>query len=242
MPNDRLFAPLFVPLLAPGRPILLAVAGLIAAPVHAEPAQRQHGAHVHGVATLNLALDGDHLYLELDSPAANLVGFEHPPGDVNEWQAVDQALEALRAGQDLFLPSPAAGCWLVSAEVEDPWHDDKEHDHDHEAGAHHEEEHAEHDHDAGERHEDEHGEHDHDAGEPHTEEQAEHDHEAAEHADIHAKYLFECARPVELTGLEVRLFERFPATERLRLQYVLGADQGAVTLTAGQPDVQFGRR
>ena len=35
------------------------------------------GAHEHGVAKLNVVLDDNTLELELDSPAMNLVGFEH---------------------------------------------------------------------------------------------------------------------------------------------------------------------
>ncbi|MEX5543051.1 ZrgA family zinc uptake protein, partial [Pseudomonas poae] len=35
------------------------------------------GAHEHGVGRLNAVLDGQTLELELESPAMNLVGFEH---------------------------------------------------------------------------------------------------------------------------------------------------------------------
>ena len=35
------------------------------------------GAHEHGVGRLNAVLDGQALELEFDSPAMNLVGFEH---------------------------------------------------------------------------------------------------------------------------------------------------------------------
>src|SRR3546814_9197080 len=35
------------------------------------------GAHEHGAARLNAALDGNQLELELISPAMNLLGFEH---------------------------------------------------------------------------------------------------------------------------------------------------------------------
>ena len=41
---------------------------------HAEHASL--GAHEHGVAQLNVALDGNTLEIELESPAMNLVGFE----------------------------------------------------------------------------------------------------------------------------------------------------------------------
>ena len=43
-----------------------------------------HDAHVHGVAHLNVALEGNDLYIELTSPAANIVGFEHDPRTQNQ--------------------------------------------------------------------------------------------------------------------------------------------------------------
>ncbi|MGL4932766.1 MAG: ZrgA family zinc uptake protein, partial [Aeromonas sp.] len=36
-----------------------------------------HGAHEHGHGQLNLVVDGDQLMIELQAPAADLVGFEH---------------------------------------------------------------------------------------------------------------------------------------------------------------------
>ena len=36
-------------------------------------------AHVHGVARIDLAVDGDQLTLSLEMPLDNLVGFEHAP-------------------------------------------------------------------------------------------------------------------------------------------------------------------
>ena len=54
------------------------------------------GAHEHGVAKLNVVLDGNTLELELDSPAMNLVGFEHAASsdaDKAKVAAVRQQLE-----------------------------------------------------------------------------------------------------------------------------------------------------
>jgi Protein of unknown function (DUF2796) len=49
-----------------------------------EAERREHGAHEHGVAELNLALDGKELWIEFSSPAVNLVGFEHTPGNAEQ--------------------------------------------------------------------------------------------------------------------------------------------------------------
>ncbi|MBL0952545.1 MAG: DUF2796 domain-containing protein, partial [Pseudomonas sp.] len=57
---------------------------LVAAQAHEHGHDHDHehshdslGAHEHGVASLNAALDGNLLELQLESPAMNLVGFEH---------------------------------------------------------------------------------------------------------------------------------------------------------------------
>ena len=59
---------------------LLPLAIAHAADEHDHDHDHEHGslgAHEHGVGRLNAALDGQTLELELESPAMNLVGFEH---------------------------------------------------------------------------------------------------------------------------------------------------------------------
>jgi len=56
------------------------------------------GAHVHGIASLNLALEGSKFEIELDSPAINLVGFEHQASS----DADKAKLTAARAALDKF--------------------------------------------------------------------------------------------------------------------------------------------
>jgi hypothetical protein len=78
---------------------------------------RQHDAHVHGVAALNVAVDADTLLVELDTPAANIVGFEHPPRDAAERAAVAAAREQLADGAALFVPNAEAECVQMSHAV-----------------------------------------------------------------------------------------------------------------------------
>jgi Protein of unknown function (DUF2796) len=99
-----------------------------------EAEHREHGPHVHGVAELNVALDGNVLWIELSSPAVNLVGFEHAPQDAEQKAAVRQATENLQDGARVFGTSPDAGCELTEAKVTtdiEPagaeHHDDAEH-------------------------------------------------------------------------------------------------------------------
>ena len=180
---------------------------------------RQHEAHVHGIAALNLALEGDEVHIELDSPAANLVGFEHAPSSEADHAALDGAVATLKKGGRLFRFNAEAGCRMQKVMLESALLEEDHHAH---------EEEAEHGHEEHEHDEHEHDEHEHD----------EHEGEQT-HSDIEAVYHFECARPGRLTQLTVELFEAFPATEVLKVQYVIEGKQGARELTARDHLVRF---
>ena len=83
----------------------------------AEPSPGQ-GAHQHGVAHLNVAVDGADLYLEFISPSANIVGFEHPPRTEAQNTTVDDAVELLKDGESLFVPPAGAQCRLGNPTVD----------------------------------------------------------------------------------------------------------------------------
>ncbi len=76
------------------------------------------GAHEHGVAHLNVAVDGADLYLEFISPSANIVGFEHPPRTEAQNTAVEDAVETLRDGESLIVPPTGAPCRLADPTVD----------------------------------------------------------------------------------------------------------------------------
>jgi hypothetical protein len=96
---------------------------------------RQYGAHVHGIAALNLALEGKEVHLELASPAANIVGFEHAPSSEADHAALDKAVALLKDGDALFRFNAEAGCRMEKADVTSALLDDehKHDDHGHEA-------------------------------------------------------------------------------------------------------------
>lgn len=80
--------------------------------------RREYGAHEHGVAVLTLALADHDLAVEFESPAVNLLGFEHAASSDKDRQAVAQAVQRLRAPLTfLNLPS-AAQCSVTKAMVE----------------------------------------------------------------------------------------------------------------------------
>jgi hypothetical protein len=100
---------------------------------------REHGAHVHGVGELNVALDGRILLIELHGPAANILGFEHSPTNAAETQAVKDARAKLADPSQTFLPNAEAACELTEAEIFMELAGDEpgpNHDHDHDGETH----------------------------------------------------------------------------------------------------------
>jgi hypothetical protein len=98
---------------------------------HGNP--QSQGAHEHGIARLNLVMHDDTLMLELQSPAANIVGFEHAPQTAEQRQQVAQAQQQL-ALLPTLLKAPHR-CQLHHADVRtygmSSQPDDHHHHHDH---------------------------------------------------------------------------------------------------------------
>ena len=201
----------------------------------------QQSAHVHGIATLNLAIEGDELGIEFVSPAGNIVGFEHEAVTEAERRAIRDAIEQLRKGNELFDLPLAASCSLHVAEVEhghgeeekreDGHGQDAEHDDGDEYGHAGEEGDGTHSgHEAKHDDGDEHG-HDGEEGDTHSkhddgDEHGHADEEGDTHSEFHVRYRCECnGSAIETIG--VRLFEYWPRIEAIRVQ--------ALT-----PDGQFG--
>ncbi|MGB5198638.1 MAG: DUF2796 domain-containing protein [Sedimenticolaceae bacterium] len=191
----------------------VAMMALMAAASHADdaPTHRQHAAHAHGIGRLNLALEDQALYLELHSPAANIFGFEHAPSSDGEQEKLRTALETLEQGDRLFRFAEAAECRMSRVELDSSLIDAAE---------------AE-------------GHHLHKGPEGDAPDPDEDHHHDGDHADITAEYRFACGRPERIDQLTVGLFEAFPGTERLTVQYIVGGQQGAATLTPANPVLRF---
>jgi len=78
------------------------------------------GAHEHGVAKLNAVLDSSTLELELDSPAMNLVGFEHAAHSDADKAKVAAVRQQLEQPLTLFGLAAAAGCKEDAQVLESP--------------------------------------------------------------------------------------------------------------------------
>ncbi|MGE0289603.1 MAG: DUF2796 domain-containing protein [Acetobacteraceae bacterium] len=180
----------------------------------AHEAGHEHGAHEHGAARLDIAVEGGTVQLDLDSPAVNLVGFEHEPGNAKERSTLDKAVADLKQGGKLMSFTPAAQCsqkrvMVKSGLLEHEGEADHGHGHEADKGHHHEDE-ADHDH--GHEHEGEAG--------------------GEEHADIAVFWEIGCARVDALKEIDLKgFFGRFPGTSRLEVQAVLPGGQTGAQLT-----------
>lgn len=82
-------------------------------------------AHVHGVARMDLAVEGNKLTVSMEIPLDNIVGFEHLPSTEAQKKALAESMKILRNAASLFAPTAAAGCTVESADVADPFPDGK---------------------------------------------------------------------------------------------------------------------
>jgi hypothetical protein len=174
---------------------------------HDEP-PREHGAHVHGVAWLDVALDGTWLEIGFKGTGADLAGIEGAPADAADLARIEAAKRTLADAAALFAFEPAGACRLDGpAMVEPPASallapgaakDDHEHEHEHE-----------HDH-----------EHDHGDDKAHA------------HGDWTASYAFACTTPP--VAMTLALFDRFADLTEVRAQVLTPTAQTAVEATPAQ--------
>ena len=81
-------------------------------------AAHELGAHVHGIATLQVAVDEKTMTLDFSSPLDNLLGFEHEPRDAKQKAAVKNMADSLNKAGLLFIPTTDAQCTLQSVKLD----------------------------------------------------------------------------------------------------------------------------
>ena len=182
--------------------------------VHQQHTQ-QLDVHQHGFGILSLALNEQQLVLELLAPAADIVGFEHAPQNIEQEQQQAAAFTRVQDANLLFTLPKQAQCSFIKSELlvqdEDELHEDA---HEHaKPDAHQDEAHTH----------DQHPDHDH-----------EDDHEEHGHSDVLVKYHYQCLQPHALTRLDTQLFEQFASLNHLELQGIVASGQVAATLTPAQ--------
>lgn len=90
----------------------------------------EHGSHEHGAAQLTMAVGDGELEIELETPAANVFGFEHKATSPEDKKTLNDNKGKLEQAAALFKINKEAGCEpakteLKSALFED--HDDHKH-------------------------------------------------------------------------------------------------------------------
>ena len=181
------------------------------------------GSHVHGLAELNIAMEGKTLEIQLISPAMNLLGFEHKASSKEERAAVEHGESQLHNHEALFLLSNEQCVHTMTTvdvsdlieRTESSTSDQDEHD------GHDESEHDGHD-------EDEHDGHDEDESEHHHENHA----EADKHSDVTATYQYRCENTTSLSSITVNVFDSFSGIHNLDVMWISTSHQGGVTLTS----------
>jgi hypothetical protein len=79
----------------------------------------QHGAHVHGTAAVNIAIEAQTATVELIAPAEGVVGFEHRAKSAADQKRQAMALDLLRNNIDsMVIFDPALGCRLSPTKVD----------------------------------------------------------------------------------------------------------------------------
>lgn len=89
-------------------------------------------AHVHGEGRVNIAIDGNHISMQLESPGADIVGFEHEARTSDEKAAITRAIAQLSDPMLLIGFEADAGCEVqrASAEIEGEHEEEKQEEHD----------------------------------------------------------------------------------------------------------------
>ena len=207
----------------------------ITSPVAAQT-ERDLDSHEHGAAALNIAIENGSVFIELDTPWNNLVGFEHAPGNDEQHALVDEALTRLNAPEQLF-SFVGADCAAQQTSLEnnlgtaddehhdDEHHDDKDSDEDHD----HKDDHAAEGHD---EHDDEHKHDEHAEDEHHDDE-----YHAETHSSVLAMFSFNCNNLDALSAIDVRIMEIWSGFESLSVQLIGSGGQTSVALNPQQTTV-----
>jgi Protein of unknown function (DUF2796) len=96
--------------------LVLTVGLLLAAPTHAEE-KRQADKHEHGHGTLNIAIEGNTVAIELDAPGMDIAGFEHAAETDEQKATITKATALLEKPLGLFQMPKAAGCAVIEAKA-----------------------------------------------------------------------------------------------------------------------------
>ncbi|PVY77350.1 uncharacterized protein DUF2796 [Tamilnaduibacter salinus] len=178
------------------------------------------GAHEHGKARLEVAIEGRTAIIRFESPAMNLVGFEHDPRTPEQRQAITDATGHLE--HHALLDRSGDTCAITDSRVErlagraDP-----------------------------ETHQADHGDHGDHGEQDHHEAHSHHDDddhaEASSHSEFHVMQTLACDEPLAGQTLTTGLFTEFAGIEVIEAAWVSGSGQGGASLTTDRPTLTLSR-
>jgi hypothetical protein len=181
--------------------------GIAAALVLGSGLAMAQSAHVHGEGRLNIAIEGNRLFMQLESPGADIVGFEHEARSSDEKAALARSLKILEDPAKLMRFTADAKCEVRQA------HAEIEGEHDaHEQDGHGHEEHDDHAHK-------DHGKEGH----------------GDEHGAFVAEYDFECSDIDELETIEFSYFDQFDNAQKLDVILIDGSGQRQIDIDRNDP-------
>lgn len=171
-------------------------------------AQSNPDAHTHGEGRITFVFDNKQMLMEMKTPAANMLGFEHKPSSDTQWQTLEVLAKTLHDPQNLIVLEP--DCKLTKSDIRLPFErvthkEPKETNNEHE----HESEH-------------EHDEHEHSTGDDNKT-------HSINHADIYAQYAWSCEKshPPKLT---FKYFDTYPNFKHLKVEWIVNGSQGMTNL------------
>lgn len=181
--------------------------------------QRELDAHVHGVSTMQVAVEHGQVEVNLTSPGMDIVGFEYTAETREDRAAVAEGVIKLSQVDDIITLNTEAGCSLTEVLSHIHGEDHEEHG-DHED---HDDDHGDHDDHDEDGHDDDHD--DHDEHEDHA--------EGAEHSEFHVRYVFTCEDSDALTSIGLPFFDQFPNAQEIEAEYITETGAGAAEIERG---------
>lgn len=209
----------------PGLRTILALAALSALGITTPVTGQGRGAHQHGVARMQVAVEEDAVLLRFESPLDSLVGFETAPRSEKQRQAVRRMAARLHRPQDFFVPTAQAQCAAVGvalvSEVIAPELLAAP------AGSGETVAHPGNTGDGGKSK---------DAARGHA---AKAGGGGTAHADLAATISFRCAKPQSLSGLQVKLFDAFPDLRQIDVEIVTTKGQSGARLSPNRAGLSW---
>ncbi|MFT6388877.1 MAG: G3E family GTPase [Cellvibrionaceae bacterium] len=167
--------------------------------------------HVHGEAELFVAIESNQILIEMESPAANILGFEHEPNTSQQKAILKSSVNTLQDYRKL-IEIEGGGCNQVDVFVESPFTinttTSSKNDH-----------------------------HDHDKPKPHKHEHEETSRET--HSAFHVGYTLECKDSSEVKTLTLNVFKAFPKVKTMQVNWASTRGQGTQKVSAKKVTVKL---